>query len=218
MIWTERPSSQIHARTHKHTHTQHKKKTNIQPARFVSTGQKATELVHQVNTPLCRDLVCSDIDAGSLGGGWMGGGADTLAAAAIKESERGSALVSSWLDPTSYRVHGASKFTGRLERLLKSFPPPQSFFCSFSWFFWNFWWTTFKVVREFPRNRTRNVSASMNTWNKKDIKKKNQKLQRWIWPYMCEPSLEIQRQNIQSSKETFSFKPNYFIWTQLLDM
>lgn len=39
----------------------------------------------------------------------------------------------------------------------------QSFFCTFSWFFWNFWWTTFKVVRKFPRNRTRNVSASMKT-------------------------------------------------------
>lgn len=131
-IWFEQKDP-LHRFMHGHTntHTQHKKKTNIQPARFVSTGQKATELVHQVNTPLCRDLVCSDIDAGSLGGGWMGGGADTLAAAAIKESERGSALVSSWLDPTSYRVHGASKFTGRLERLLKSFPPPSVIFLQF---------------------------------------------------------------------------------------
>lgn len=39
----------------------------------------------------------------------------------------------------------------------------QSFFCTFSWFFWNFWWTTFKVVRKFPRNKTRNVRASMKT-------------------------------------------------------
>lgn len=42
----------------------------------------------------------------------------------------------------------------------------QSFFCTFSWFFWIFWWTTFNVVRKFPRNRTRNVNASMNTWRK----------------------------------------------------
>lgn len=40
----------------------------------------------------------------------------------------------------------------------------QSLFCTFSWFFWIFWWTTFTVVRKFPKNRTRNVSASMNTW------------------------------------------------------
>lgn len=43
----------------------------------------------------------------------------------------------------------------------------QSFFCTFSWFFWIFWWTTFNVVRKFPRNRTRNVNASINTWKKK---------------------------------------------------
>lgn len=43
----------------------------------------------------------------------------------------------------------------------------QSFFCTFSWFFWIFWWTTFNVVRKFPRNRTRNVNASINTWRQK---------------------------------------------------
>lgn len=39
----------------------------------------------------------------------------------------------------------------------------QSVFWTFSGFFWTFWWTTFTVVRKFPRNRTRNVRASMNT-------------------------------------------------------
>lgn len=48
----------------------------------------------------------------------------------------------------------------------------QSFFCIFSWFFWNFWWTTFKVVRKFPRNKTRNVSASMKTCKDCFVKKK----------------------------------------------
>lgn len=36
-------------------------------------------------------------------------------------------------------------------------------FLTFSLFFWSFWWTTFKVVRKFPKNRTRNVKANMNT-------------------------------------------------------
>lgn len=57
------------------------------------------------------------------------------------------------------------RITGRLmnRRRLREFTP-QSFFCTLSWFFWIFWWTTFTVVRKFPRNRTRNVSASINTW------------------------------------------------------
>lgn len=41
----------------------------------------------------------------------------------------------------------------------------QFFFCSSSFrlFFCTFWWTTFSVVRKFPKNSTRNVRASMNT-------------------------------------------------------
>lgn len=39
----------------------------------------------------------------------------------------------------------------------------QSVFCTLSLFFWIFWCTTFNVVRKFPRNRTRNVSASIKT-------------------------------------------------------
>lgn len=39
----------------------------------------------------------------------------------------------------------------------------HSCFCTFSGFSWTFWRTTFNVVRKFPRNRTRNVSANINT-------------------------------------------------------
>lgn len=60
------------------------------------------------------------------------------------------------------------KITGRLKNLrcLAVFLS-QSFFCTFSVFVWIFWWTTFNVVRKFPRNRTRNVRASINTWKEK---------------------------------------------------
>lgn len=41
----------------------------------------------------------------------------------------------------------------------------QSLLFTLSCLLCTFWWTTFNVVRKLPRNRTRNVRASMNTWN-----------------------------------------------------
>ncbi len=50
--------------------------------------------------------------------------------------------------------------------------PSHQLFLTFSLFFWNFWWTTFKVVRKFPKNRTKNVKANMNTWKMKYLSAK----------------------------------------------
>lgn len=73
-----------------------------------------------------------------------------------------SFLARSHVSPSNYCVLQSYWPLVKVRRWIHS----QSVFCTFSLFFWIFWCTTFNVVRKFPRNKTRNVSASIKTWNK----------------------------------------------------
>lgn len=89
---------------------------------------------------------------------------DTLAGRWYHKSPSENGGVGSFPSGGVHLLHDYRPFEGS-EMLHQSYS--QSLFCTFSGFFWIFWLTTFNVVRKFPRKRTRNVSASMNTWKER---------------------------------------------------
>lgn len=137
---------------------------HILSTHFLCTRRSDKLFIYQANTTMCRDRLCRkrQTPAGQML--WLD------AAVVIKGWEKRWFQLLSSLYLIVLRsvcqaiVCVASKLLARLKNLKCLWVDSQSFFCTFSWFFWTFWWTTFTVVRKFPRNKTRNVSASINTW------------------------------------------------------